>query len=287
MAERERSDERLAGPGGPDEFVAAGAERAGKPAGRTGAPAAVDPRARLGRGVEIGPFVTIEADVEVGEGTRLLPGTVLLSGSRVGRRCTLGPYAVVGAEPMDTGFHGEPSLAVLEDDVTLRDFATVHRATGEGRETRVGRGALVMSYAHVSHNTSVGEHCVITTAVQLGGHVQVGHHAVLGSGALVHQFARVGAYAMFGAGSATNQDVLPFSMARGNPARHYRLNAVGLKRNGFAGERYRDLERAMRFMRRKDHAALAELAATNADARELLEFVASSRRGVLRFVTAG
>ena len=248
---------------------------------------AVDPAARLGRGVQIGPFVTIEADVEGGGGSRLLPGTVLLAGSRVGGGCTLGPYAVVGAEPMDTGFHGEPSLAVLEDGVTLRDFATVHRATGEGRETRVGRGTLVMSYAHVSHNATVGEQCVITTAVQLGGHVQVGHHAVLGSGALVHQFARVGAYAMFGAGCATNQDVLPFSMARGNPARHYRLNAVGLKRNGFTGERYRDLERALRFLRRRDHAALAELAVTNADARELLEFVASSRRGVLRFVTAG
>lgn len=258
-----------------------------QPHGAAAGPAAVDPTAKLGANVAIGPFVTIEADVEVGEGSRLLPGTVLLAGSRVGRGCTLGPYAVVGAEPMDTGFHGERSLAVLEDEVTLRDFATVHRATGEGHETRVGAGTLVMSYAHVSHNVSVGERCVITTAVQLGGHAQVGHHAVLGSGALVHQFVRIGPYAMFGAGSATNQDVLPFSMARGNPARHYRLNAVGLKRNGFSGERYGDLERAMRYLRRRDHAALAELAATNGDAKELLDFVAASRRGVLRFVTAG
>ncbi len=234
-----------------------------RPHGAAAGPAAVDPTAKLGANVAIGPFVTIEADVEVGEGSRLLPGTVLLAGSRVGRGCTLGPYAVVGAEPMDTGFHGERSLAVLEDEVTLRDFATVHRATGEGHETRVGAGTLVMSYAHVSHNVSVGERCVITTAVQLGGHAQ------------------------FGAGSATNQDVLPFSMARGNPARHYRLNTVGLKRNGFSGERYGDLERAMRYLRRRDHAALAELAATNGDAKELLDFVAASRRGVLRFVTAG
>ncbi len=252
-----------------------------------GATAVVSPTARLGVGVEVGPFVVVEEDVEVGAGTRLLAGTVLHSGTRVGAGCTLGPYAVVGGEPMDASYQGEPTLAVIEDGVTLRDFVTVHRATGEGHETRVGRGTLVMNYAHLSHNCHVGEHCVITTAVQLGGHVRVGRHAIIGSGALLHQFTRVGAYAMFGAASAANQDVLPFTMARGNPARHYRLNGVGLRRNGIDGQRYRDLEHALRLVRRKEHEALAELAGVNPDAQELLEFIASSRRGVARFVTSG
>lgn len=257
------------------------------PAEATAATASVAPGARLAPGVVLAPFVTIEDDVEVGPGTRLLAGTVLHSGSRIGAGCTLGPYAVVGGDPMDSGYRGERTLTVVEDGVTLRDFVTVHRATGEGNVTRVGRGTLVMSYAHVSHNCLVGEGCVITTAAQLGGHVQIGHHAVLGSGAMLHQFTRVGAYAMLGAASATNQDVLPFTMARGNPARHYRLNSVGLTRNGFEGERYRAIERAVRFVRRRDRAALAELAAENPDAAELLAFLESSKRGVLRFVTGG
>jgi len=249
--------------------------------------AVVSPAARLGDGVEIGPFVVIEDDVEVGAGTRLLAGTVLHPGSRIGAGCTLGPYAVVGGEPMDAGFKGEPTLAVIEEGVTLRDFVTVHRATGEGHVTRVGRDTLVMSYAHLSHNCTVGEHCTITTAVQLGGHVQVGDHAVIGSGSLLHQFTRVGAYAMFGAASAANQDVLPFSMARGNPVRHYRLNGVGLRRNGIEGRRYQEIERALRHVRHKEHEALAALAHTNPDARALVDFIASSRRGVARFVTSG
>lgn len=246
--------------------------------------ASVAPGARLAPDVELGPFVVIESDVEVGAGTRLLAGTVLHSGSRVGARCTLGPYAIVAGEPMDLAYRGEPTLAVLEDEVTLRDFATVHRATGEGNETRVGSGALVMSYAHVSHNARIGPHATITSATQLGGYVTVGHHAVIGAGALLHQFVRVGAYAMFGAASAANQDVLPFTMARGNPVRHYRLNSVGLKRNGIDGERYAALERALRFVRHKDLGALRELASGNDDAREMLEFLTSSKRGVARFV---
>lgn len=247
--------------------------------------ASVAAGARLQPGVVVGPGVVIEDDVEVGAGTTLLVGTVLHAGTRVGKGCRLGPYAVVGGQPMDTSFKGEPSYAVLEDNVVLREFATVHRASGEGAETRVGSGTLVMSYTHVSHNVQVGESCTLTTAVQLGGHVQVGDHAVIGSGTMMHQFGRVGAYAMFGAASASNQDVLPFSMARGNPSVHYRLNRVGLERNGITGLRYKLLERALRLVRKRDMTGLAELALESADVDVLQQFVLTSKRGVCRFVT--
>ncbi len=240
--------------------------------------------ARLGQGVRVGANVVIEDDVEVGAGTELLPGTILHAGARVGAGCRIGPYAVVGGEPMDHKFRGEPSYAVLEDGVTVREFATVHRATGEGLETRVGAGTLVMAYVHVSHNTVIGEKCVLTAAAQLGGHVEVGHHAVIGGGTLMHQFGRVGAYAMFGAASAANQDVLPFTMASGRPAVHYRLNRVGLERNGITGERYKVLERCFRLLRRRDMDGLAQLAHDNEDARLLQQFVLTSKRGVCRFL---
>jgi UDP-N-acetylglucosamine acyltransferase len=247
----------------------------------------VHPDARLAPDVVLGPGVVVEADVEVGTGSEVLAGTVLHGGSRVGARCRLGPYAVVGGVPMDSHFDGEASLAVLGDDVTLREFATVHRATGAGARTTVGTGSLLMSYVHVSHNCTVGRGCVLTTAVQLGGHSQIGDHAVLGSGALIHQFCRIGEYAMFGAASAANMDVLPFTMARGNPARHYRLNRVGLLRHGIDGERYRALEQAVRALRQRDRARLDELARTSADVRRLLEFADASERGVARFVGGG
>ncbi len=245
--------------------------------------AVVHPEAQLGEGVRVGPFVVVEAGAQVGEGSMLLAGTVLHGGARIGRRCRLGPYAVVGGEPMDARFKGEESYAVLEDEVVLRECATVHRATGEGSETRVGEGTLVMSYAHVSHNVRVGRKVTLTTQVQLGGHTEVGDYAVLGAGAMLHQFCRVGAYAIYGAASAANQDILPFAMARGNPARHYRLNRVGLKRHGFAGERYRALEQAIRAFRRRDWAALEQLAETSADVGAMLAFARSSKRGLCRF----
>lgn len=249
--------------------------------------ASVHPSAVLSDGVVIGPNAVVEAGVSIGAVSEVLAGSVLHAGSVVGERCRLGPYAIIGGEPMDTSFRGEPSSAVLEDDVSVREFATVHRATGEGAETRVGSGTLVMSYVHVSHNVKVGRGCVLTTSVQLGGHCEIGDHAVIGSSSVLHQFCRIGAYAMYGAASASNMDVLPFSLARGNPARHYRLNSVGLKRHGFEGERYRAIEQALRLVRSRDLDDLEALAAQSEEARLMLDFVRTTKRGVLRFVKAG
>ncbi len=258
------------------------------PASATVHPGAhVHPDARLAPGVRVGPGAVVEGDVEIGDGSEVLAGTVIYDGSRIGARCRLGPYAVIGGLPMDSHFEGEPSLVVIEDGVSLRDFVTVNRATGEGAQTTVGAESLLMSYVHVSHNTRVGRGCVLTTAVQLGGHSEIGDHAVLGSNALIHQFCRVGEYAMFGAASASNKDVLPFTMARGNPARHYRLNRVGLGRHGIDGERYRALEQAVHALRHRDRARLDELALGSPDVRRLLAFADASKRGIARFVGGG
>lgn len=249
--------------------------------------AVVDPRAELAEDVEVGPLVVIEAGVSVGARTRLLTGTVLMDGSRVGADCTLGPYASIGGLPMDTSFRGERSFVELGDRVQVRDFASIHRATGENEVTRVGRGSLLMTYVHVSHNATVGEHAVLTSAAQLGGHSSVGDQAVLGAGASLHQFVRVGRQAMVGAMSGLNRDALPFSLVHGIFAEHYSLNRVGLKRSGLSSDRYRDLERAFRLLRRRDRAGFDELAEQSADAALLRDFIRSSRRGIAAFRRSG
>ena len=251
---------------------------------RIHASAAVHPEAQLAESVVVGANVVVEADVVVAGGSELLAGTVLHEGARVGKNCRLGPYAVVGGTPMDTDFSGEPSFAVLEDGVVLREFVSVHRATGEGAATRVGAGTLAMTYAHISHNVQVGRNCTLTTGVQLGGHCEVGDFAVLGSTAILHQFCRVGTYAMYGAGSAANRDILPYSLARGNLAKHYRLNRVGLKRHGITGEVYKQLEQAVRACRQRDWARLEALAEVNEHVKVMLEFKNTSKRGLCSFV---
>lgn len=248
--------------------------------------ASVDPLARLGDGVIVGPFAVIEADVVVGAGTRLDAGAVLLRGTTLGRDVHVGAYAVLGGAPMDTRFQGEASGVVIGDRCDLREHVTIHRATGEGASTRLGADVLAMTGAHVSHNAVVGDGAVLTTLVQLGGHTEIGSGATLGAGVMVHQWTRVGRWAMVGATSALNADVVPFALARGNPARHYRLNALGLRRHGLAPAPTAALQDALRALRRREHQRLAALAETWPEVAELVAFVRASRRGVARFVTA-
>lgn len=240
--------------------------------------------ARLAADVVVGPGVVVEDDVEVGPGTVLQAGAVLHAGTRIGARCRIGPYAVIGGTPMDRNFAGERSLVVLGEEVVVREFATINRATGTDAVTRVGDRSLVMCYVHVGHNAQVGRECVLTNGVQIGGHAEVGERAVLGGGTLIHQFARIGAYAMVGGDSAVNSDVLPYSLAHGSPARHYRANRVGLQRRGFDASSRQRIETALRHLRRRDDEAFAALADAHEDVAVLRAFIASSKRGVARFV---
>ena len=247
--------------------------------------AIVSSEAVIGSRVTIGPLVVIEGNVEVGEDTQLQTGTVLLKGSRIGARCKIGPYAIIGGLPMDNAYQGEASLAILEDEVELREFVTVHRATGKGAETRVGTGSLIMTYTHVSHNVTVGKHTTLATSVQLGGHVQIGDYAFLGANALFHQFCRVGTQAIMAGGSATSKDILPYCMAASTPATHYGLNRVGLRRRGIDGERYAALEGAIRALRRNDKEKFEELACHSTDVKVMKQFRDESERGVASFAT--
>ena len=244
----------------------------------------VHPQAELADDVIVHPFVVIEKLVKVGSGTELLAGTVLLSGTQIGANCHLGPYASIGGKPMDKGFKGENSYVKIGNNVEVRDFASIHRASGENRATCIGEGSLIMSYAHVSHNVQIGKEVTITTLTHLAGHVEIEDYAFLSSSITVHQFARIGAYAMVGLQSCVSQDILPFSMANGNRAKHYRLNKIGLQRQGISGERYKLIEQGICAFRRGNWQSLEKLATQSDDVNYILEFKLTSKRGICGFI---
>ena len=87
----------------------------------------IHPDAKIADNVKIGPFVTIEADVEIGEGTEIHSGAVILNGSRIGRNCRIHSSAVIGGVPQDLKFKGEKTLAIIGDNTVIREFATINR----------------------------------------------------------------------------------------------------------------------------------------------------------------
>lgn len=210
--------------------------------------AIIDPSAKLAGDVEVGPFTIIEADVEVGPGCRIGSHVTLGRNLRLGAHVIIHPYASVGTRSQDLKHRGERSRVVVEDGVIIREYASINRGTREGGETRVGRGAVIMAYAHVAHECVIGEGAILVNAATLGGEVEVGPHAMVGGLVGVHQFCHIGAYSIIGACSKVAQDIGPFLLCDGHPARPFGPNVVGLRRSGHTPEQidriraiYRDL----------------------------------------------
>ena len=249
--------------------------------------AVVSPRAEIAAGVRVGPYAVVEDDVEIGAGCEIGAHAVVKRFTTLGARNRVYEHAVLGGEPQDVKFHGEPSRLVVGDDNLIREHTTLHRASGEGEETRVGSRNFLMIGVHVAHNCDIGDDNVFANGAALAGHIVVEDHAFLSNDAGCHQFVRIGRYAMVGGKSKIVQDVLPFYTTDGNPARVRGLNTVGLRRAGIAVEERRALRLAYSLLFRSGGGTLEERLARLGEiesehVRHLADFIRASRRGFTR-----
>jgi UDP-N-acetylglucosamine acyltransferase len=248
--------------------------------------AIVSPKAEIGEGAVIGPYAVIDEGASVGAGSVIEAFARLTRWAEIGRGVHIFEHAVLGTPPQDHDFGGEKSYVRVEDDVIIRENVTIHRATGEGRETRIGRGTMLMEGCHVGHNVRVGEFCTITNKTGLSGHVWMGDYVVVGGHAGFHQFVRVGSYAMVGGMARIVKDVPPYSMVAGNPAYMAGLNTVGLRRRGFDQEQRTRIKRIYRMLFDGRHgmnealANIGERFPEDGFAEEIASFARGSRRGL-------
>lgn len=254
------------------------------------ATAVVDPSARIGAGVGIGAYAVIGAEVEIGDGSTIGAHCSIDGPTRIGRDNRIHAHAAIGGEPQDKKFAGERAQLVIGDGNVIREFTTISRGTGSGGGvTRIGDDNWLLAYTHIAHDCIVGSHCVFSNNATLAGHVEIGDHVILSGFVGVHQFCRIGAHAFIGMGAFVNGDVPPFVLvAQDSYGRPRGVNTEGLKRRGFDRERITAIRRAYRALY-KSGANLAEArqqlasqAKDSDDVRQLLEFIESGERPLLR-----
>lgn len=214
--------------------------------------AMVDPSARLGDNVEIGPGSIIGPDVDLGEGTIIGPHAVIKRWTRLGINCRVESGCVLGGEPQDFKYSGERTYLLIGNNNIIREFTTIHRATGEGMATEIGDNNLIMAYCHIGHNCNIGSRVTMANMVGISGHVVIEDRVVFGGMVGVHQFVRFGRLAMVGGFSKVVQDVPPYMMADGRPSRVYGLNVLGLRRAGVMTATRAGLKQAYKFIYRSD-----------------------------------
>lgn len=250
--------------------------------------ALVDPEAELGTGVSVGPYSVVEANVVIGDGTSLGARVTIEGHTMIGEDNQIFTGAVIGSVTQDKKYNGGITYLKIGDRNKIREYVTINPGTQDGSETIIGDDNLIMAYAHVAHNCIIGNKAVIANAGTLAGHVVIEDHAVIGGLSGVHQFVRIGYLAIVGGNSKAAQDVPPYMMVDGHPARAYGLNVVGAERAQLPKEERLLLKRAFKIIFRsrlsKKNAIQClkdDLPQSSAISR-LIKFLENSDRGICK-----
>src|SRR4029077_20598105 len=211
--------------------------------------AVIEDGARLGSGVEIGPFCHVGSRAKLSDGVRLISHVSLAGDTSVGARTVIYPFASIGHTPQDLKYRGEPVRLTLGEGCLIREGVTMNPGTAVGgSETSVGPRAGFVANAHFAHDCRIGEGVILSNNVMLAGHCNIGDFAIVSGGAAAHQFVRIGAHAFVGGLAGVEHDLIPFGLALGNRAGLAGLNVVGLKRRGFSHEAIHELRRAYKML---------------------------------------
>ncbi|MBK9956393.1 MAG: acyl-ACP--UDP-N-acetylglucosamine O-acyltransferase [Rhodocyclaceae bacterium] len=253
------------------------------------ATAIVHAGARLGAGVEVGPYSVIGEHVEIGDCTWIGPHVVIGGHTRIGEDNRIFQFSSIGEVPQDKKYAGEPTRLEIGDGNTIREFCTLNCGTAQDvGVTRLGNDNWIMAYVHLAHDCQVGNNTIFANNAQLAGHVHIGDWVILGGFTGVHQFVRVGAHSMTAVGTVLLQDLPPYVMAAGNTAEPHGINSEGLKRRGFSPESVMAIRRAYKMLYKSGlkldeaRAVIATEAAIVTELRPLVDFLTQPGRGIIR-----
>jgi UDP-N-acetylglucosamine acyltransferase len=246
----------------------------------------IDHRAEIADDVEIGPYCVIGPDVKIGRGSRLIAHVCLQGHTTLGENNVIHPFAVIGGEPQDFSYKGEPTRVYIGDNNVFREAVTISRGSAkELGATRVGSHNYLMANVHVGHDCELGDRILVANNTMFAGHIHVESFAAISAGVGLHQFVSIGAHSYVGGLSRIYHDVPPYMLVEGNPSKVRCINVVGLKRNNITSESISALHEAHRLIYRArmtpKHAEsiLEAHGHLCAEVRRLIDFVELQQQG--------
>ncbi len=210
-------------------------------------------------------------------------------GTRIGQHNKIYQFASIGEDPQDKKYNGEKTELVIGDNNVIREYCNFNRGTMQGaKRTVIGSRNLFMANVHIAHDCMIGNDIIMANNSSVAGHVEIRDFAILSGYIGIHQYCLIGEHAFISHGMLVTQDVPPYLIVAGGRRNKVSgVNTEGLKRRGFSPEAIRSIKEAykilyMRHLPLSDATdALKQLAKTAPDIELFLDFLASSKRGLI------
>ncbi|MHB1420533.1 MAG: acetyltransferase [Bacillota bacterium] len=109
--------------------------------------------------------------------------------------------------------------AIVSGNVILGNGTVIAPGAVVNPGVEIGKNTIINSRVVIEHDSSIGDHVHVATGAVLCGGVRVGRLAHVGAGAVIIQGVKIGEGAIIGAGAVILDDVDPWCVIVGNPAR--------------------------------------------------------------------
>lgn len=217
------------------------------------ATAIIHPKAEVGTGVEIGPFSVIDKNVRIDSGNIIKNNVTITGNTTISRNNVIFPNAVIGAEPQDLKYYGEQTKLIIGSNNVIREGVTINTGTKTGGgETLIGNNNFFMSCSHIAHDCIIEDNVLLANGVLLGGHIKIEKHAKLMGHAGIQPFVTIGQHSYVGGLTRIVQDVPPYMIVEGNPAKVRKVNVIGLERSDFSQDSINAIKEAFKQLFRSE-----------------------------------
>ena len=249
--------------------------------------AIIEDGANIHPSVNIGPYSIINKNVSIDENTTIGSHVVIDGITTIGKNNNIFSHNSIGQAPQDKKYNKEDTKLKIGDSNTIREFCTINTGTIQDNGiTEIGSNNWIMAYVHIAHDCVVANNVILANNSALAGHVEIGDYSILGGFTLVHQFCKIGSHIMSAVGTKVFKDIPDFLMVHGEKASPSGLNIEGLKRRNFSSDDLNELKRAYKIIYRESNTvdeALKILShSNNKNIKKLIEFIKSSKRGIVR-----
>lgn len=113
--------------------------------------------------------------------------------------------------------------AKINSKSIIRDGTSILTNVVIENNAYIGKCCLIDTGAIIEHDTEIGDFVNVSPGAIIASHIKVGMGAIIGAGATVIEKISIGEGALVGAGSVVINDIEPYTVVVGNPARKIRV----------------------------------------------------------------